>query len=80
MLALKWEKNPKSKEIVRGKVVEYMDRAEKLKQWLADEGGKKGGKPAAMGANGKSTGGKWYGAHTNDTPIHRKQRPPCSHF
>jgi vacuolar protein-sorting-associated protein 4 len=50
------EKNSKSKEIVRAKTAEYMDRAEKLKQWLANEGGKK--KPAAMGSNGKTSGGK----------------------
>ena len=31
MLALKWERNAKSKEVVRQKTAEYMDRAEKLK-------------------------------------------------
>ncbi|KAL2163307.1 hypothetical protein VTH06DRAFT_5364 [Thermothelomyces fergusii] len=36
MLALKWEKNPKSKEMIRAKTGEYMDRAEKLKAHLAD--------------------------------------------
>ena len=49
MLALKWEKNAKSKEIVRAKTAEYMDRAEKLKTWIAEEGGNKK-KPAAMGS------------------------------
>jgi len=34
MLALKWEGNTRSKEIIRDKVAEYMDRAEKLKQFL----------------------------------------------
>jgi vacuolar protein-sorting-associated protein 4 len=59
MLALKWEKNAKSKEIVRAKVNEYMNRAEKLKEWLSKEEGGDGKKPAAaMGSNGKaSTGG-----------------------
>jgi vacuolar protein-sorting-associated protein 4 len=59
MLALKWEKNAKSKEIVRAKVTEYMNRAEKLKEWLAKEeggGGANGKKPNAMGANGKASG------------------------
>jgi vacuolar protein-sorting-associated protein 4 len=55
MLALKWERNAKSKEIVRAKVTEYMNRAEKLKEWLAKEEGN-GKKPNAMGANGKATG------------------------
>jgi len=57
MLALKWEKNAKSKEMIRQKVSEYMERAEKLKQHLAetDKNGKR--KPAAMGANGKSSTG-----------------------
>jgi vacuolar protein-sorting-associated protein 4 len=62
MLALKWEKNAKSKEIVRTKVSEYMDRAEKLKQWLAKEDGTAGAggdnKKTPMGANGKASGAK----------------------
>jgi vacuolar protein-sorting-associated protein 4 len=33
-----------------------MDRAEKLKTWLADDGSNKK-KPSAMGANGKASGG-----------------------
>ncbi|KAJ5384402.1 Vacuolar sorting ATPase Vps4 [Penicillium concentricum] len=37
MLALKWEKNPKSKEMIRSKAGEYMDRAEKLKNHLAED-------------------------------------------
>ncbi|KAK6349975.1 Vacuolar protein sorting-associated protein 4 [Orbilia brochopaga] len=55
MLALKWEKNPKSKELIRQKASEYMERAEKLKNHLADETNKK--KPKAIGANGKESGG-----------------------
>ncbi|KAK6544174.1 Vacuolar protein sorting-associated protein 4 [Orbilia ellipsospora] len=54
MLALKWEKNPKSKELIRQKAAEYMERAEKLKTHLADESTKK--KPKAIGANGKESG------------------------
>lgn len=60
MLAMKWEKNPKSKEIVRAKIVEYMDRAEALKNFLSEsEKNKNGGgkKAGAMGANGKASNG-----------------------
>ncbi|KAL8664105.1 MAG: hypothetical protein Q9202_003289 [Teloschistes flavicans] len=58
MLALKWEKNAKSKEMIRTKASEYMERAEKLKTHLAEQekGSKK--KPAAVGSNGKVSGGK----------------------
>jgi vacuolar protein-sorting-associated protein 4 len=55
MLALKWEKNAKSKEMIRAKVSEYIERAEKLKNHLADDGKRK--KPSMVGANGSSTGG-----------------------
>lgn len=57
MLALKWEKNAKSKEMIRQKAGEYMERAEKLKNHLADSDKNNKRKPAAMGANGKSSGG-----------------------
>jgi vacuolar protein-sorting-associated protein 4 len=59
MLALKWEKNAKSKEVVRQKTAEYMDRAEKLKTYLDNDaaGGTDGKKPGAMGANGKASNG-----------------------
>ncbi|TGO25221.1 hypothetical protein BPAE_0085g00410 [Botrytis paeoniae] len=57
MLALKWEKNAKSKEMIRAKAGEYMERAEKLKTHLADAEGKRK-KPSMMGANGSSMGGK----------------------
>lgn len=56
MLALKWEKNPKSKDMIRAKTAEYMDRAEKLKAHLADADGKRK-KPGMVGANGASTAG-----------------------
>lgn len=36
LLAAKWEKNAKSKDMIRGKAAEYMDRAEKLKVFLAE--------------------------------------------
>lgn len=55
MLALKWEKNAKSKEMIRAKAGEYMERAEKLKAHLADDAKRK--KPGMVGVNGASTGG-----------------------
>lgn len=56
MLALKWEKNVKSKETIRAAAGGYMERAEKLKTHLAegDKSNKK--KPAAVGSNGKVSG------------------------
>ncbi|KAJ6083418.1 hypothetical protein N7467_007553 [Penicillium canescens] len=62
MLALKWEKNPKSKEMIRAKAGEYMDRAEKLKNHLAE--GRK--KPSAVGANGKVAQGSGKGGKEDD--------------
>jgi vacuolar protein-sorting-associated protein 4 len=56
MLALKWEKNAKSKEMIRAKAGEYMERAEKLKTHLSEADGKRK-KPGMVGANGSSTGG-----------------------
>ena len=55
------EKNAKSKEMIRGKAAEYMERAEKLKNHLADadKGNRK--KPSAIGANGKAAGGSGKG-------------------
>ncbi|KAK3677373.1 Vacuolar protein sorting-associated protein 4 [Recurvomyces mirabilis] len=65
MLALKWEKNAKSKEMIRSKAGEYMDRAEKLKNHLADQDKSKR-KPAAMGSNGKSAGGTGKGEDNDE--------------
>ena len=54
MLAMKYEKNPKLKELVRKKFLEYLDRAEKLKQHLASTQETKG--RAVIGANGVEKG------------------------
>ncbi|KAJ5861494.1 uncharacterized protein N7529_008804 [Penicillium soppii] len=62
MLALKWEKNPKSKEMIRSKAGEYMDRAEKLKNHLAEDRKK----PSAVGANGKVAQGNGKGGKEDD--------------
>lgn len=64
MLALKWEKNQKSKDMIRQKAAEYMERAEKLKAHLAEQDDKK--KPAAMGANGKASNGGGKGKDDDD--------------
>ncbi|KZF24542.1 AAA-domain-containing protein [Xylona heveae TC161] len=66
MLALKWEKNAKSKEMIRSKAGEYMERAEKLKNHLAesDKGNRR--KPSAIGANGKVSGGGGKGKEDED--------------
>lgn len=65
MLALKWEKNPKSKDMIRAKTAEYMDRAEKLKAHLADAESKKK-KPGLVGANGSSTAGTAKGKEAGE--------------
>ena len=57
MLALKWEKNTKSKEMIRAKTGEYMERAEKLKSHIQANDPNVKRKPAAMGANGKASNG-----------------------
>ena len=56
MLALKWEKNAKSKEMIRGKTKEYIERAEKLKTHLEEGDKSNKRKPAAVGSNGKVSG------------------------
>ncbi|KAF7797766.1 hypothetical protein EIP86_008967 [Pleurotus ostreatoroseus] len=55
MLALKWEKNEKSKELIRSKVKEYMTRAETLKDHVIAGEEKRAKK--AVGANGLANGG-----------------------
>ena len=66
LLALKWEKSPKNKEIIRGKVGEYMERAEKLKAHLAENDKSNKKKPAAVGSNGKVSGGTGKGKEDDD--------------
>ncbi|KAH0538045.1 Vacuolar protein sorting-associated protein 4 [Glutinoglossum americanum] len=51
------EKNAKSKEMIRVKAAEYMERAEKLKHHLEDADKTNRKKPSAVGANGKVSGG-----------------------
>ena len=75
MLALKWEKNAKSKEMIRQKAAEYMERAEKLKNHLAENDSSNKRKPAAMGANGKASNGAGKGKEDEDEdPDSKKLR------
>lgn len=78
MLALKWEKNAKSKEMIRQKAGEYMERAEKLKNHLAENDTSNKRKPAAMGANGKASNGagkgKGDGDGEDEDPENKKLR------
>ncbi|MCJ1250264.1 hypothetical protein MMC30_007490 [Trapelia coarctata] len=66
MLALKWEKNAKSKEMIRAKAGEYMERAEKLKTHLAEGDKSHRKKPAAVGSNGKVSSGGGKGSNDDD--------------
>ena len=49
------EKNAKLKVLIRGKIDEYLERAEKLKEHLSKSEEKRARR--AVGANGMSTGG-----------------------
>ena len=51
------EKNAKSKEMIRAKAAEYMERAEKLKNHLAEQENGNRKKPSAVGSNGKVANG-----------------------
>ncbi|KAL1685867.1 AAA-domain-containing protein [Schizophyllum commune] len=62
MLALKYEKNAKSKELIRNKIVEYIQRAETLKEHLANTNGASGNTKGAKSAVGVSGGGGSQGA------------------
>ncbi|GJE92040.1 AAA-domain-containing protein [Phanerochaete sordida] len=55
MLALKWEKNEKSKQLIRSKIEEYIARAEMLKEHIQQAEDKRAKK--AVGANGMANGG-----------------------
>jgi vacuolar protein-sorting-associated protein 4 len=58
--------------MIRGKVAEYMERAEKLKQHLNQNDASNRKKPSAMGANGKSAGGSGKGGKYVTNKEHRK--------
>ncbi|KAI8065933.1 P-loop containing nucleoside triphosphate hydrolase protein [Gongronella butleri] len=62
MTAIKYEKNDRLREPIRKRFVEYLDRAEMLKEYLNDESKKK--QQEAVGANGTSK--KKKGGESND--------------
>ncbi|KAH9994486.1 AAA-domain-containing protein [Russula vinacea] len=55
MLALKYEKNERSKTLIKAKIGEYLGRAEQLKEHLSQTGEKRARR--AIGANGMANGG-----------------------
>jgi vacuolar protein-sorting-associated protein 4 len=55
--------------MIRGKVAEYMERAEKLKQHLNQNDSSNRKKPAAMGSNGKAAGGSGKGKYVFTYPL-----------
>ncbi|PWZ00584.1 putative VPS4-vacuolar sorting protein [Testicularia cyperi] len=82
MMAMKYEKNDKLKDLIRKKFTEYLDRAEKLKEHLAKSNEDRG--RAAVGANGAekgvggSTGGKKDGEDDDVDPETKKLRAGLS--
>ncbi|KAK8142738.1 Vacuolar protein sorting-associated protein 4 [Beauveria asiatica] len=75
--ALKWEKNKALKATMQEKMATYLDRAEKLKQFLqAEADSNANGGKGLMGANGSSAGGKSKG--TSDDDDNKKLRNALS--
>ena len=76
MLALKYEKNPKSKELIRAKFTEYLQRAEQLKQHLDEEQEAKKKESTSVGSgkgdedteDGKKLRGALSGAILSEKP------------
>ncbi|TCD71423.1 Vacuolar protein sorting-associated protein 4 [Steccherinum ochraceum] len=64
MVALKYEKNTRSKELIRSKIDEYLGRAETLKEHLQGSEEKRAKK--AVGANGMANGGSAGGGKKKD--------------
>jgi vacuolar protein-sorting-associated protein 4 len=58
LVALKYEKNPKSKEVLTKRIDDYMNRAEQLKQAIEDEEKRPKKEAAAMGGGGGEDGEK----------------------
>ncbi|WRT68134.1 uncharacterized protein IL334_005109 [Kwoniella shivajii] len=83
MMAMKYEKNDKLKELIRKKFTEYLDRAEKLKEHIAKSEEKRtkakvgvngGGGSAAGGPDVKGDGGGGGGGNEGDDPEIKKLR------
>ncbi|KAI8396069.1 AAA-protein family signature [Nakaseomyces glabratus] len=78
MLALKYEKNPKSKELIRAKFTEYLQRAEQLKQHLDEEQEAKKKESTSVGAGSGSGSGSGSGKGDEDTEDGKKLRGALS--
>ncbi|KZT56014.1 AAA-domain-containing protein [Calocera cornea HHB12733] len=81
MMALKYEKNDKLKELIKSKLKEYLDRAEALKEHLSKAEEKRA--RATVGADGKATGGGGGGGKNkcvdeDDDPETKKLRAGLS--
>ncbi|WVQ79640.1 hypothetical protein IAT38_001740 [Cryptococcus sp. DSM 104549] len=80
MMAMKYEKNDKLKELIRKKFTEYLDRAERLKEHIAKSDEKRTkAKVGANGAAGSSAGGpdvkgSGGGGEDGDDPEIKKLR------
>ena len=73
LLVLKYEKNPRQKDMLRSKTKEYLDRAEKLLDHLNNQASGNKKKPAAMGNNGKASGGSGQGKDDEDDDADSKK-------
>lgn len=76
MLALKYEKNAKSKDLIRAKFTEYLNRAEQLKEHLETEQQKKQEKPKRS-ATASGSGGN-ANTNTEDDTDDKKLRGALS--
>ncbi|KAL3234630.1 Vacuolar protein sorting-associated protein 4 [Nakaseomyces bracarensis] len=74
MLALKYEKNAKSKELIRAKFTEYLQRAEQLKQHLDEEQEKEAKKKESPSKLGSTKNG----SNDEDTEDGKKLRGALS--
>ncbi|OBZ79377.1 Vacuolar protein sorting-associated protein 4 [Grifola frondosa] len=64
MLALKYEKNEKLKSLIKSKIMEYLGRAEMLKEHVDNKEEKRARR--AIGANGMTNGGSAGGGRKNE--------------
>ncbi|ODQ68386.1 AAA-domain-containing protein [Nadsonia fulvescens var. elongata DSM 6958] len=74
MMAIKYEKNPKSKELIRSKLTEYLTRAEQLKEHLdKQERKKESGEEKSGGSNAGATKAKKGGDSGDDDDSDTKK-------
>ncbi|KAI0075911.1 AAA-domain-containing protein [Panus rudis PR-1116 ss-1] len=71
MLALKWEKNTKSKELIRSKIEEYLKRAEVLKDHI--QGAEQNKAKRAVGISGGTNGSGVKKSEDDDTDPETKK-------